>query len=191
MRPSRLIFSPHLTKHTGRKIDHDRRLKGAGPVIFGHRHRLIGTDNEQRGAALGKKMLAGVPNDLLRRTARLIEATERHLAPNDRRRGTGGYSWAQTSQSLLAMQSRWTLGCAMSSIMFQCCFRLGRAAILERFLARDRPRSGTFRRYPRSLDALLVHAADIQDRDGGGLAAPPCLAAAAALPRRRNRECST
>jgi predicted metal-dependent HD superfamily phosphohydrolase len=51
-----LICSPHLTKHTGRKIDHDR-----GPVILRHRHRLIGTDDEQRSAALGKKMLAGVP----------------------------------------------------------------------------------------------------------------------------------
>jgi hypothetical protein len=64
----------------------------------------------------------------------------------------------------------------------------GRAAILERFLARDRLRSGTFPSIPGPLMHALVHADDIQNHDGGG--PPPCLAGSSgnfrlALPRRR------
>jgi hypothetical protein len=69
--------------------------------------RLIGTDNEQRSVALGKKMLTGVPmaNGGVDRGRTAEEA------------GDWPMSWTWTSQSWVAMQWRWTItrpGCAMS-----------------------------------------------------------------------------
>jgi predicted metal-dependent HD superfamily phosphohydrolase len=103
------------------------------------------TDNEQRSVALAKKMLAGVvPDDVLRRTVRLIEATQRHLVPDD-------LTAEETEDCRIFLDMDLSIlgGDAVAFDRYEAgvrheyrhvpetLFRQGRAAVLERFLARD------------------------------------------------------
>jgi predicted metal-dependent HD superfamily phosphohydrolase len=103
-------------------------------------------DNEVRSVALAHDLLAGlVPDETLERTMRLIEATERHRVPeslpvdelNDMR------FFLDLDLSVLgadeAAFDAYEAGVrAEYAHVTEPDFRLGRAAVLEGFLARDR-----------------------------------------------------
>jgi predicted metal-dependent HD superfamily phosphohydrolase len=104
------------------------------------------SDNECQSAKLARRLLSGrVPTASLERTIRLIEATERHLVPE----GLAPEE-AQDTRIFLDMDLS-ILGAAAGvfdayeagvrheySHVHEAAFRSGRAAILERFLVRDR-----------------------------------------------------
>jgi len=103
------------------------------------------TDNESRSAALAARMLEGlVPDETLSRTIRLIEATARHAIPADLPDDEAA------DMALFLDMDLSILGASPSDFdayeagvrheyreVPRAAFRHGRAAILERFLARD------------------------------------------------------
>ena len=103
-------------------------------------------DNERRSAVLARELLHGVvPDETLRRTVRLIEATERHEVPAD---ATGAEAvdisiFLDLDLSILAAAPA-AFDAYEAGVRHEYrnvpenMFRLRRAAILERFLARER-----------------------------------------------------
>lgn len=104
------------------------------------------SDNERQSAELARRLLSGrVPTASLERTIRLIEATERHLVPD-------GLVSDETQDARIFLDmdlsilgagaedfDAYEVGVRHEYIHVpEADFRSGRAAILERFLARDR-----------------------------------------------------
>jgi predicted metal-dependent HD superfamily phosphohydrolase len=102
-------------------------------------------DNEKRSAALAEQMLQGVlPDHTLRRTIRLIEATERHLVPEDASpdEAEDCRIFLDLDLSILGSDEA-AFDAYEAGVRYEyravpeTAFNLGRAAVVERFLARD------------------------------------------------------
>jgi len=104
------------------------------------------SDNERRSAALAADLLAGhVPAETIRRAVRLIEATERHEVPPDvgDDEASDARFFLDLDLSILGADAR-AFDAYEAGVRHEhqhvpdAAFRAGRAAILGRFLARDR-----------------------------------------------------
>ena len=104
------------------------------------------TDNESRSAELARELLTGViPTDTLDRTIALIEATTAHAIPADLSEGEAADMavFLDMDLSILAASSA-AFDAYEDGVRHEYrevpvdLFRVGRATILESFLARDR-----------------------------------------------------
>jgi predicted metal-dependent HD superfamily phosphohydrolase len=104
------------------------------------------SDNEKRSAALAKDMICGVvPDPTVGRAVQLIEATERHLVPENSSADEAEDCRIFLDMDLSVLGSNDEVFDAYEAGVRheyrhvpEDAFRQGRAAILERFLSRDR-----------------------------------------------------
>jgi predicted metal-dependent HD superfamily phosphohydrolase len=125
---------------------HDRDAVECAIVLHDAIYEPLKPDNEKRSAALARVMLAGVvPEETISRTVRMIEATERHEVPDDLSEED-----ANDVRIFLDMDLS-VLGSAESAFdayeqgvrheyreVPDAAFNRGRAAILRKFLERER-----------------------------------------------------
>lgn len=125
---------------------HDPLAVECAIVLHDAIYEPLRTDNERRSADLAEAMLRGViPDPTVRRTVQMIEATERHLVPD-----SASADEAHDCRIFLDMDLS-ILGDGDEAFdayeagvrheyrqVPEAAFGQGRAAILERFLSRDR-----------------------------------------------------